>query len=169
MGDKETLPPKRILVTTFLPSAWADDKLIAERKAGLTTYMNKLVNHDNYRESPVLRTFLSVSAPIVTDKEISLEDALPSTLSRKAALAAQAQVAAASPIAAAYYPDWSADSNPPESLDYSKFDILFFGKRPNRVQHIFRFSSPAGSVRHAEFFLWYQLGQRFDLHLEEAC
>lgn len=35
------------------------------------------------------------------------------------------------PIAAAYYPAWSTDSNPPEKLDFSKFDILFYGKFRN--------------------------------------
>ena len=127
LGDKQTLPPKRILVTTFLPSAWVDDKIIAERKVGLTAYLNNLIKNAEHSGSPILRDFLSGSSPTGNDKEISLEDALPSTLSRKAALAAQAKVTAASPIAAAYYPDWSADSIPPESLDYSKFDILFFG------------------------------------------
>ncbi|KAI0686381.1 glycoside hydrolase superfamily [Cytidiella melzeri] len=61
--------------------------------------------------------------------ELHLKDALPSTLSRKAALEVQLKLAAAAstPIAAVYYPDWSADSWLPESLDYSKFNILFFG------------------------------------------
>ena len=35
---------------------------------------------------------------------------------------------AAKPLAAAYYPDWSSDSFPPSKLDFSKFDILLFGK-----------------------------------------
>ncbi|EMD39898.1 glycoside hydrolase family 18 protein [Gelatoporia subvermispora B] len=34
--------------------------------------------------------------------------------------------AKASPIAAAYYPDWVSSSIPPQSLDFSKFDVLFF-------------------------------------------
>lgn len=115
-------------MTTFLPSAWVDDSLVAERKAGLATYLNNLIKSEEFRESRVLQDFLSRSTSSDNDKDINLEDALPSTLSRKAALAAQATIAAASPIAAAYYPDWSADSWPPESLDYSKFDILFFGE-----------------------------------------
>lgn len=32
------------------------------------------------------------------------------------------------PVAAAYYPWWSVYNYPPENLDYSKFDILFFGR-----------------------------------------
>ncbi|KIP06174.1 glycoside hydrolase family 18 protein [Phlebiopsis gigantea 11061_1 CR5-6] len=126
IGDKEVLPPKRILVTTFLPAAWVDDKLIAERKTGLAVYLNSLLKHLEYRESPILQEFLSSSIRSSESKDFNPEDALPSTLSRKAALAAQVKTAAASKIAAAYYPDWSADSIPPESLDYSKFDILFF-------------------------------------------
>ena len=102
---------------------------MAERKAGLETYLNNLIRNDKFRDSAALQTFLEASTTTETDKGFSLEDAVPSTLSRKAALAAQEEIAAAaSLIAAAYYPDWSADSIPPESLDYSKFDILFFGE-----------------------------------------
>ena len=126
LGDSEVLPPKRILVTAFVPSAWVDDSLIAERKQGLATYLNNLLTSTKYGEHSALTDFLSVSSGI--GKEMSLEDALPSTLSRKAALEAQAKINASSLVAAAYYPDWSADSWPPECLDYSKFDVLFFGR-----------------------------------------
>lgn len=59
-----------------------------------------------------------------------MEDALPSTLSRKAALEAQSRLEAeaSTPIAAAYYPDWASDTNPPADIDFSKFDILLFGE-----------------------------------------
>lgn len=128
LGDTEAFPPKRILATTFLPSAWVDDKLIAERKAGLSMYLNVLFTREDYRESLALSRFFSDSPHSKPNKDVDLEDALPSTLSRKAALEAQVRINATTPVAAAYYPDWSADSVPPESLDYSKFDILFFGK-----------------------------------------
>lgn len=36
------------------------------------------------------------------------------------------------PIAAAYYTSWSSWSNPPNKIDFSKFDILFYGA-PQRV------------------------------------
>ncbi|GJE87344.1 glycoside hydrolase family 18 protein [Phanerochaete sordida] len=125
LRDKGQLPPKRILVTSFLPSAWADDRLIAERKEGLTSYLNSLLAQEEYQAHLLLTNFLFKSLG-ASARDISLEDALPSTLSRKAALAAQAAANATTKIAAAYYPDWSAGSVPPESLDYSKFDILFF-------------------------------------------
>lgn len=34
----------------------------------------------------------------------------------------------ASMIAASYYPDWVSSTNPPEGIDFSKFDILYFGQ-----------------------------------------
>jgi len=135
LDDPYTLPPKRILATTFLPSAWVDDALIAERKAGLSAYVNALLTAPSYKTSSALVKFLKTSSN-ATSGHFSMEDALPSTLTRGAALTAQKQLAlsvrngdvkaAATPVAAAYYPDWSVDTNPPESLDYSKFDILFF-------------------------------------------
>ena len=126
LNDPGSLPPKRILSTTFVPSAWLDDTLIAERKAGLSAYLTGLVQSPQFRAHQFFADFLAPSAP--PSKHFSMEDAIPSTLSRKAALAAQGEIAAeATPIAAAYYPDWSSDSNPPSSLDFSKFDILLFG------------------------------------------
>ena len=79
--------------------------------------------------------FLSLDSESFEEtKELNLEDALPSTLSRNAAMEAQTQINTSSLVAAAYYPDWSADTIPPESLDYSKFDILYFGAhRSSRV------------------------------------
>ncbi|KAJ7772104.1 glycoside hydrolase family 18 protein [Mycena maculata] len=116
------LPPKRLLVTTFIPSAWVDDALIAERKAGLEEYLSKLLRVPEYRHSDVVQEFLalSISAP---SPGFELEDAIPSTLSRKTA--EELVSVATTFIAASYYPSWT-DKFPPESLDYTKFDILFF-------------------------------------------
>ncbi|KAJ6589903.1 glycoside hydrolase family 18 protein [Mycena vulgaris] len=117
------LPPKRLLVTTFVPSAWVDDALIAERKAGLEEYLLTLLRVPQHRDSDTVQEFLALSIPS-SPHGIELEDAVPSTLSRKTA--EELISAAAKFIAAAYYPSWTADSFPPEKLDYSKFDILFF-------------------------------------------
>lgn len=121
-----SLPPKRILATTFLPAAWVDDKLIDERKAGLNAYLKGVLQDKNLRTHSALVNFFtpgpdheSTGVP----REFNLEDALPSTLSRKAA---EAVITAASFTAAAYYPDWAVDTNPPENIDYSKFDLLYF-------------------------------------------
>ena len=142
-------------MTAFVPSAWVDDSLIAERKQGLATYLNNLLTSTKYGEHSALTDFLSVSSGI--GKEMSLEDALPSTLSRKAALEAQAKINASSLVAAAYYPDWSADSWPPESLDYSKFDVLFFGE--TILAHgAFLSAHDLGSVCNAQLVRRYQLG-----------
>ncbi|KAJ7797708.1 glycoside hydrolase family 18 protein [Mycena olivaceomarginata] len=116
------LPPKRLLVTTFIPSAWVDDALIAERTIGLELYLTKLLEVPHYRESGAVKEFLSLSTP-TSLPEFELEDAVPSTFSRKTA--ETLSTAAATFVSAAYYPSWS-DSFPPEKLDYSKFDILFF-------------------------------------------
>ena len=129
LNDPGSLPPKRILATTFVPSAWLDDTLITERKAGLSAYLTGLLQSPQFRAHKFLLDFLTPSQPSTSAGTFSMEDALPSTLSRKAALEAQSRLAAeaTTPIAAAYYPDWSSDSNPPSSLDFSKFDILLFG------------------------------------------
>ncbi|KAJ7125147.1 glycoside hydrolase family 18 protein [Mycena epipterygia] len=117
------LPPKRILVTTFIPSAWVDDALISERRAGLEEYISKLLENPQYRHSNAVQEFLAPSIH-ASPREFELEDALPSSLSRKTA--EELISVAATFIAAAYYPSWTADSHPPETLNYAKFDVLFF-------------------------------------------
>ncbi|KAJ7287157.1 glycoside hydrolase superfamily [Mycena rebaudengoi] len=122
------LPPKRLLAQIFIPSAWVDDTLIAERKAGLEAYLTSLVALPQYRESEVLQEFLAPSIPL-SSPHFDPEDALPSTLSRKTAQALGESIldaTAAKFLAASYYTSWSAYGFPPESLDYSKFDILFY-------------------------------------------
>lgn len=102
------LPPKRLLATTFLPSAWVDDSLIAERKSGLKHYLSELLRVPEYKDNATLLDFLtrdSSGPPMRFD----LEDAVPSTLSRKAALNITAQAdsdveISATMVAAAYYP-----------------------------------------------------------------
>ncbi|KAJ3859360.1 glycoside hydrolase family 18 protein [Lentinula novae-zelandiae] len=136
-----SLPPKRILVTSFVPSAWLDDVLIEERKTGLAAYLNAILVHPTYRNAPALSDFLSSNDSKTSNPKLDLEDALPSTMSRQSALQIKAQLlsgdgeatankgemkADATLIAAAYYPDWSESEFPPESLDYTRFSILFF-------------------------------------------
>ncbi|KAJ2921654.1 hypothetical protein H1R20_g15441, partial [Candolleomyces eurysporus] len=155
-----TFPPKRLLVTTFLPSAWADDALIQERKEGLAEYLTDLLASSKFKYHTALHQFLlgeEIGSDANSDggpnrDNFDLEDALPSTLPRKAALTmaamgrptgadvasmiassssngnadADATVAPTALHYAAYYPGWSASANPPERLDFSKFDILYF-------------------------------------------
>ncbi|KAF7421003.1 hypothetical protein PC9H_011522 [Pleurotus ostreatus] len=128
LHDPFTLPPKRFLVTTFIPSAWVDDALVAERKTGLASWLRDLLSSDDFKDNSALLAFLTPDAS-ATPRHFSLEDVLPSTLSRKAGIKFTPEDEVdtmATPIAAAYYPDWSAGSNPPEKIDFSKFDILFF-------------------------------------------
>ncbi|EIM83169.1 glycoside hydrolase [Stereum hirsutum FP-91666 SS1] len=143
-----SLPPKRILTTTFIPSAWVDDSLIAERKAGLSSYLSYLVSSPEYRDSSSLRKFLAVGdgqgiEGESQDERFDLEDALPSTMTRRKALELKAELlkvdangaaktgegeakTEATFIAASYYPDWAEDTIAPENIDYSKFDILLY-------------------------------------------
>lgn len=132
LKDPFVLPPKRLLATTFIPSAWVDDALIAERKTGLAKYLSELLSTPDYAGSSILARFLTPDGT-VNATEFNPEDAVPSTLSRKAAMdllenrgSITEIEAQATSIAAAYYPDWSAGTNPPEKFDFSKFDILFF-------------------------------------------
>ena len=94
-----SLPPKRLLTTTFVPSAWADDALIAERKAGLSAFLNDVLRVPELSAHPALKDFLGQAG--TSKGAFDPEDALPSTMSRKDALNLQTK---ASQIVGAYYP-----------------------------------------------------------------
>ncbi|KAF9027393.1 glycoside hydrolase, partial [Hymenopellis radicata] len=117
LGDPYQLPPKKSLAHVVVPSAWVDDELIASRKAGLLAYINALLRSARYRESHVLLSFLS-------DDDEHITPAMICNL--EANLASQPATSLSTYVAGAYYPDWAASTHPPASLDFSKFDILFF-------------------------------------------
>jgi chitinase len=129
LADPFTLPPKRILSTTFIPSAWVDDSLITERKAGLWEYLNALLSSPDFQGQPALAGFLTSQE--MAPATFNAEDALPSTLSRKDALKLQeglsTEAADVTPIACAYYPDW-ATSPSIADINYSLYDVIFFGR-----------------------------------------
>lgn len=131
LGDEFFLPPKRLLATCLFPSGWIDDLLISERKTGLAMYLSALLWSPEYRNARVLHHFLRLDTS--SRLPIDLEDCLPSILSHNTALASMTSSHITSSIgqdmfvASAYYPAWSASSVPPESIDYHKYDMLFFG------------------------------------------
>lgn len=105
--------------------------LLAERKAGLAEYLAALLWSPEYQTAPALIDFLKrdTTNPKLA---VDLEDYLPSTLSRKNVLAMERTASAkyelnGAFVASAYYPSWAASSVPPETVDYAKYDIVFFG------------------------------------------
>ncbi|KIM37879.1 glycoside hydrolase family 18 protein [Hebeloma cylindrosporum] len=125
LGDEFPIPPKRLLLTSLIPSAWVDDELIAERKAGLAKYLSALLWSPEYQKAAVFQDFITRNG-INPASGVDFEDVLPSVfLGNHGALSKN--LAMGGFLSAAHYPEWAMDSIPPESLDYSRFDILFFG------------------------------------------
>lgn len=127
LEDPYILPPKRLLVNAFSPSAWIDDQLINERKIGLTAYLTSLLQGPSYQANPALVDFLSPN-PCGESGPIDFEDALPSMSFNDTGVTISTGVLEPdtfSFVAAAYYPNWC--NNAPESINYAKFDIIFFG------------------------------------------
>lgn len=90
--------------------------------------MNALLNSTEYQNNAAFTSFLTNQD--TAEGVFNAEDALPSTLSRNDALKFSKELnsdaAAVTPIACAYYPDW-ATSPSISDIDYSLFDIIFFG------------------------------------------
>ncbi|KAF8814370.1 glycoside hydrolase [Phlegmacium glaucopus] len=121
--DRHIIPPKRTVTTSVIPDAWVDDGLIAERKHGLGLYINSLLGDDEFRRSAALFEFLSlgVMANPVAGR------ACPGNISKESLPITQIiDEDNNKPIAASYYPAWTADVVPPKKIDFSKFDIMFF-------------------------------------------
>ena len=55
---------------------------------------------------------------------------------------------------ASYYPSWCVDDRPPESLDFSKFDIVFYGAHTFYRKGFFKKNTHTwSSLRHSDF-IW---------------
>ncbi|KAF9262087.1 hypothetical protein L218DRAFT_1001139 [Marasmius fiardii PR-910] len=108
---------------------------------GLTSYLITVLKNPAFEGNPVLHEFLFASSLGDSMRQLHLEDSVPSTLSRSTAVALvsdlrsgnvvadggnEERANASGPIAAGYYPDWVSGDSPPENVDFSKFDILFF-------------------------------------------
>lgn len=123
------MPAKHNFATTIIPLAWIDDQLISKRKIGLTAYLNHLNTIPEYQTNEIFTRFLSSQSFNSTIFPEAVDNP-PAMISRNMATISSASgepETNAAPIAAAYYPTWSAATNPPNKIDFSKFDILFFG------------------------------------------
>lgn len=102
-----------------------DDELIKERKVGLEMYLTDLIHDLALRKR---REFLQFLAPPEAEGQ-GCTGSVPQMISR-GALASKTVSApdnSVKYIAASYYPSWSSDALPPHTIDFSKFDVLFFG------------------------------------------
>ncbi|KAF9523268.1 glycoside hydrolase family 18 protein [Crepidotus variabilis] len=118
IGDEFLLPAKRSLAIAVVPYAWVNNNLIEERKKGLQAYLLLLLHESRYCEHLALRRFFT---PEVFQehlpsypKEFTTEDVK------------KLEEEKGKPIAASYYPSWALWTYPPERIDFSKFDVLFF-------------------------------------------
>ncbi|KAF8064331.1 glycoside hydrolase superfamily [Lyophyllum atratum] len=128
LGDSFLFPPKRVLANALAPSAWVDDGLIAERKAGLVEYLDNLNATPEFQKNDAFLQFLSSPSFDASSLPISIQGA-PAMVSCGMVTINPASYEAdtrAAPVAAAYYPAWCTWSHPPNKLDFAKFDILFF-------------------------------------------
>ncbi|KAF8721973.1 hypothetical protein AX14_010033 [Amanita brunnescens Koide BX004] len=123
LKDMFPLPPRHSFASAIRVSNRIKDSLISERKAGLSAYLSFLLNTPGYREHGVLKHFLSPQSEtnamsklpqmVYLNKAVLNTSACPPTVTTQS-------------IIASYYPSWCADDHPPESLDFSKFDVLFY-------------------------------------------
>lgn len=131
LGDSFPLPPKHTLATSFIPLAWVDNQLIEERKRGLQLYLTYLIHDDHMRTRPDLLFFLGAGDLVSPGSSIWSTPVLPQMTSKGSLasdiISSNEPDTAKKPVAAAYYASWASDSNPPHTIEFSKFDILFFG------------------------------------------
>jgi len=76
----------RLLLTSLIPSAWVDDQLIAERKAGLAKYLSSLLWSPEYQNAAVFQDFIARKgmnpAPWVTPNSLSTIEWHPDVVSK---------------------------------------------------------------------------------------
>ncbi|RDB17715.1 Chitinase A1 [Hypsizygus marmoreus] len=129
LEDSFTLPPNHHLTNAVVPSAWVNDELIAERKSGLAAYLTHVNTVPEFQDNPIYVQFLS-SPSFDMDSLGQGAKETPNMVSRDTVKIYQVIASdpdtQATPIAAAYYPSWSAWTNPPNKLNFAKFDIIFY-------------------------------------------
>lgn len=115
------------MTTSLVPSAWVDDELIKERKAGLQMYLTNLLHDLNFRAHLELIRFLTPSAGF---KDAERSGASPVMVSKGAPVSRRVlnDEDIRKPIAASYYPAWASGTIAPSDIDFKKFDLIFFGK-----------------------------------------
>ncbi|KAG5651912.1 hypothetical protein H0H81_006963 [Sphagnurus paluster] len=131
LGDSFNLPPKRVFATAVVPSSWVDDGLIAERKKGLSRYLNYLNATPEFQSNIAFVQFVTSSSPSfdVNNLPTCTNDSVPTMVSRNLVTMVHQPEEPRNkvvPIAAAYYPAWSVASCAPNKLDFGKFDVIFF-------------------------------------------
>ncbi|KIM37880.1 glycoside hydrolase family 18 protein [Hebeloma cylindrosporum] len=124
-GGSFPLPPKRIITTSLVPSAWVDDELIKERKAGLQMYLTDLLHDLKLRNHLELVRFL---APSVDFMDVEGSGASPAMVSKGTPVSRPTlnDEDTHKPISATYYPAWASGTLAPSDIDFSKFDVIFF-------------------------------------------
>ena len=127
LGSSSPLPPKRAITTSLVPSAWVDDELIKERKAGLQIYLTNLLHDLKFRAHLELIRFLAPSAGF-RDAEVSSASPVMTAKGAPVSRPVLNDEDIRKPIAASYYPAWASDTVAPSDIDFSKFDVIFFGK-----------------------------------------
>jgi chitinase len=130
-------------MVSLLPHGWIDDTLLDERKAGLNEFLCLILNTEKTKGHPLLSAFFKTPFASCFALESLGEGLTQLALARPAArrqLVKQEKKGnsgeAGTPIVASYYPSWAASTLPPESVDWNKFDIVFFGKRRLRLSLI---------------------------------
>ncbi|PPR01818.1 hypothetical protein CVT24_001682 [Panaeolus cyanescens] len=108
LKDGYPFPSKDSLSATIVPGSWVDDKRIEERKLGLAAYLDNLCRDEKYADHPVFLGFLGLWASTMVPEKYRDGDEL------------------VKPIAGSYYPSWSKDVVPPNKVDFSKFDVIFY-------------------------------------------
>ncbi|KIY52226.1 glycoside hydrolase, partial [Fistulina hepatica ATCC 64428] len=133
LDDPYTLPDKK-LTHQLLPLAWLDDDLICERKRGLSGYINDLLRDPLFNSRPELLDFLALKLdiPLMTSVTGSATGFVSTNVSARRNISRSASC-----IAASYYPNWVLDTFPPENIDFSKFDIIYYAfATPNSSSNI---------------------------------
>ncbi|PPQ71398.1 hypothetical protein CVT26_011113 [Gymnopilus dilepis] len=124
-----SLPSKRNLVSLVLPYKWMDDGLLSERKRGLQLFLTLLLHDAKLSLHPDLLVFLGAND--LNHLESMVWPPFTPMASKESLIPVKAFTApdgdnTVKPVAASYYPTWSSDIIHPSTIDFSKFDILYF-------------------------------------------
>lgn len=124
------MPPKRALSTSIMPLAWVGNELIKERISGLQAYLVDLLHDAARRDRPELLKFLAPAGERVNAVDMVSRNMASVTQGAVLASSRKMEPEVSKFVAGSYYPAWCTETHPPSKIDFSKFDIIFYGTSP---------------------------------------
>lgn len=111
----------------MVPLAWVSDALVKERISGLQAYLSDVLYGAVRCDRPELLQFLAPAGERSDVMDMVSRNAVSVTQGAVLVSSRKTEPDSVKFIAGSYYPSWCTETHPPSKIDFSKFDVIFYG------------------------------------------